>query len=43
MLGSSKLIAFVATQEPTRAKDFYATVLGLRLVADGQWIMRNRG
>ena len=34
MLGKSNLIAFVATKEPAKAKAFYATVLGLQLIAD---------
>ena len=34
MLGSQKLIAFVATREPARAKAFYGDKLGLRLVSE---------
>jgi len=34
MLGKSKLVAFVATQNPTKAKDFYENILGLRLIED---------
>jgi catechol 2,3-dioxygenase-like lactoylglutathione lyase family enzyme len=33
-LGSRKLIAFVATLDPARAKDFYGRVLGLRLTSE---------
>lgn len=34
ILGGSKLIAFVPTTHPSRARQFYEDVLGLRLVAD---------
>ena len=34
MLASSKLVAFVATTDPVRAKAFYADVLGLPLVSE---------
>ncbi len=34
LLGSSDLIAFLTTREPTWARDFYEHVLGLRFVAD---------
>jgi catechol 2,3-dioxygenase-like lactoylglutathione lyase family enzyme len=34
MLANSELIAFGATTQPDRAKNFYGTTLGLRLVAD---------
>jgi catechol 2,3-dioxygenase-like lactoylglutathione lyase family enzyme len=34
MLGSSAIIAFVATTDPARARTFYRDVLGLKLVAD---------
>jgi catechol 2,3-dioxygenase-like lactoylglutathione lyase family enzyme len=37
MLGSQKLMAFVATIDSPRAKSFYKDVLGLRLVADEEW------
>ncbi len=33
-LGQSKLVAFVPTTDPIRARTFYEEVLGLRLVAD---------
>ena len=34
MLGSSPVIAFVATTDPRRAKAFYAGTLGLRLTGE---------
>ncbi len=34
MLTACDIIAFVATTDPVRAREFYAGVLGLRLVAD---------
>jgi catechol 2,3-dioxygenase-like lactoylglutathione lyase family enzyme len=34
MLAERRLMAFVATQDATRAKEFYRDVLGLTLVAD---------
>ena len=34
VLTSCNIIAFVATTDPVRAKEFYARVLGLRLVDD---------
>jgi catechol 2,3-dioxygenase-like lactoylglutathione lyase family enzyme len=34
MLAEARLMAFVATQDAERAKDFYQHVLGLRLIAD---------
>jgi catechol 2,3-dioxygenase-like lactoylglutathione lyase family enzyme len=34
MLADAKLMAFVATTDPERAKTFYAQTLGLRLVGD---------
>ena len=34
MLNSCDVIAFVATTEPARAREFYGKVLGLGLVAD---------
>jgi catechol 2,3-dioxygenase-like lactoylglutathione lyase family enzyme len=36
ILGTSKLVAFVATTNPTKARAFYEGVLGLRLVEDEQ-------
>ena len=33
-LGAFDLIAFVPTAQPDRARDFYANVLGLRLVSE---------
>jgi catechol 2,3-dioxygenase-like lactoylglutathione lyase family enzyme len=34
MLTSQPLVAFVATTDPKRAKNFYAKTLGLRLVSE---------
>jgi catechol 2,3-dioxygenase-like lactoylglutathione lyase family enzyme len=34
MLGSENIIAFVATRQPARAKEFYGATLGLRLVSE---------
>ena len=34
ILGTSKLVAFVATTDPKKARAFYEGVLGLRLVED---------
>jgi catechol 2,3-dioxygenase-like lactoylglutathione lyase family enzyme len=34
MLGLKKIIAFVATRDPERAKAFYGGTLGLRLVSE---------
>jgi len=34
MLNKSKIVAFIATKQPDRAKDFYEKTLGLRLVYD---------
>lgn len=34
ILGTSKLVAFVATTDPEKARAFYQGVLGLRLVED---------
>ena len=34
MLGSAKLVAFVPTRDPARARAFYADVLGLPLVSE---------
>jgi catechol 2,3-dioxygenase-like lactoylglutathione lyase family enzyme len=34
ILGTSKLVAFVATTDPNKARAFYEGVLGLRLVED---------
>jgi catechol 2,3-dioxygenase-like lactoylglutathione lyase family enzyme len=34
MLDSQKLMAFVATRNPARAKEFYGGTLGLRFVSD---------
>jgi catechol 2,3-dioxygenase-like lactoylglutathione lyase family enzyme len=34
ILGTAKLVAFVPTADPVKARDFYEGLLGLRLVAD---------
>ncbi len=34
MLSNAKIVTFVATKEPERAKDFYEQTLGLRLITD---------
>ncbi len=34
MLNKSKIVTFIATMRPERAKDFYEQTLGLRLVYD---------
>jgi catechol 2,3-dioxygenase-like lactoylglutathione lyase family enzyme len=36
ILGGSKLVAFVPTTDPVRARAFYEDVLGLRLVEDAK-------
>ena len=38
-LGSRKLVAFVATLDPARAKEFYGRVLGLRLVSEDDFAL----
>ena len=38
-LGFHKLIAFVATRDPTRAKAFYRDTLGLQLVSEDQFAL----
>jgi catechol 2,3-dioxygenase-like lactoylglutathione lyase family enzyme len=38
-LGSRKIVAFVATVDPVRAKTFYAGSLGLRLVSEDQFAL----
>jgi catechol 2,3-dioxygenase-like lactoylglutathione lyase family enzyme len=37
MLGSQKLVAFVATRDCGRAKAFYRDTLGLRLISEDQF------
>ena len=37
MLGQARLMAFVATAQPERARHFYENVLGLRLLSDDPW------
>jgi catechol 2,3-dioxygenase-like lactoylglutathione lyase family enzyme len=39
MLGSEKLVAFVATRDSARAKEFYRDTLGLRLVSEDQFAL----
>ena len=39
MLKKSRIIAFVATQHPARARKFYEKTLGLRLVEDGPFAL----
>lgn len=39
MLGGETLMAFIATADPTRAKHFYADLLGLTLIADEQYAL----
>lgn len=39
ILGSQKLMAFIATRDPSRAKAFYRDTLGLRLVSEDQFAM----
>ena len=38
-LGDQKLVAFVATREPSRAKGFYRDTLGLRLVSEDEFAL----
>jgi len=39
ILGYEKLVAFVATREPSRAKEFYRDTLGLRLVSEDEFAL----
>jgi catechol 2,3-dioxygenase-like lactoylglutathione lyase family enzyme len=39
MLGSQRLVAFVATLDPSRAKAFYRDTLGLPLVSDDKFAL----
>jgi catechol 2,3-dioxygenase-like lactoylglutathione lyase family enzyme len=39
ILGSQKLVAFVATREPSRAKEFYRDTLGLPLVSEDEFAL----
>ncbi|HEY2827300.1 MAG TPA: VOC family protein [Pirellulales bacterium] len=39
MLTAAHLVAFIATAQPERAKEFYETILELRLVSDDQFAM----
>src|SRR5579863_1613955 len=39
VLGSQKLVAFVATLDPGRAKEFYRDTLGLHLVSEDEFAL----
>ena len=39
ILRAQKLVAFVATREPSRAKEFYRDILGLRLVSEDDFAL----
>ncbi len=39
MLGDADVVAFLATADAERARDFYERVLGLRLVEDGPFAL----
>ena len=39
MLGSQKLVAFVATRDPAHAKKFYRDILGLQLVSEDEFAL----
>jgi catechol 2,3-dioxygenase-like lactoylglutathione lyase family enzyme len=39
MLGSSAIVAFVATADPTRAEAFYRDVLGLLLISEDEYAL----
>ena len=39
MLASSKLVGFVATTDPSRAKAFYRDVLGLLLISEDEYAL----
>jgi catechol 2,3-dioxygenase-like lactoylglutathione lyase family enzyme len=39
MLGSEKLVAFVGTRDPVRAKHFYRDTLGLHLVSEDEFAL----
>jgi catechol 2,3-dioxygenase-like lactoylglutathione lyase family enzyme len=39
MLGSQELMAFVATRDPSRAKEFYRDTLGLPLVSEDEFAL----
>lgn len=38
-LGAQKLVAFVATRDPGRAKEFYRDTLGLQLVSEDEFAL----
>src|SRR6185312_10012219 len=37
MLGSHRLVAFIATRDARRARDFYEKILGLRVISDDDY------
>jgi len=39
LMGSQKLVAFVATRDPARAKAFYRDTLGLHLVSEDEFAL----
>jgi catechol 2,3-dioxygenase-like lactoylglutathione lyase family enzyme len=39
ILGSQKLVAFVATRDPSRAKEFYRDALGLQLISEDEFAL----
>ena len=39
MLGAEKLVAFVPTRDPERAKQFFRDTLGVRLVSEDQFAL----
>jgi catechol 2,3-dioxygenase-like lactoylglutathione lyase family enzyme len=39
MLGATNIVAFVPTKDPTKAREFYEGVLGLRFVKDDGFAM----
>jgi catechol 2,3-dioxygenase-like lactoylglutathione lyase family enzyme len=39
ILGSQELVAFVATRDPTRAKEFYRDTLGLPLLSEDEFAL----
>ena len=39
LLGSHKIVAFVATRDPAKAKAFYRDTLGLRLVSEDRFAL----
>lgn len=39
VLGSQKIMAFVSTQNPAKAKEFYRDTLGLRLISEDEFAL----